>query len=377
MNATTASRSLAGGRDLLDALVLALRARGHRVVGPRREGAAIVLEPLSSADDLPWSLVDVQAPGHYRLARHESPVAFAHGPPAFSLRRLVSPPEERLVTLRRKGSQIVVEPEPAAAVPIAVIGAKGCDLRALRAQDEVFQGGGHPDPRYVARRGALFTVGVACHRPVSTCFCVSRGGDVRPDPADTDLLLTELSDAEPRYLLEATTDRGREVLAAMQGDAATDDERARASAQDEAAREAIERALPREAAEAALLAADELDDFEDVAARCLSCQSCTAVCPTCFCLTVEEEPSFDGASSTRVRRRDSCFSPDFSYMHGGSVRDSRAGRYRHWMRHKLATWSSQWGRDGCVGCGRCSTWCPAGIDFVAEATHHLRPQGDA
>lgn len=374
MSAETASKGRAGGRELLDALVTTLLAQGYRVMGPRREGAALQLEPIDDVDQLPWAVVDAQGPGRYRLEQYEQPVAFAHGPLTFSMRRLVSPPEERLVTLRRKGAELAVEPAAVHARPTAVIGAKGCDLRALRAQDAVFRDGAHPDPRYVARREALFTVAVACHRPADTCFCVSRGGDVRPDPDDADLLLTELVSASPRYLLEASSDRGREVLDAMPGDAIGEDDRVRASDQDHAAREAMVRALPREAAQAALLAAEETEDFEAVAERCLACQSCTAVCPTCFCVTVEEEPSYDGQASTRVRRRDSCFSPDFSYMHGGAVRGSRAGRYRHWMRHKLATWSGQWGLDGCVGCGRCTTWCPAGIDFVAEATRHIQRQ---
>lgn len=347
------------------------------VLGPRRDAGALQLERIDTADQLPWGIADTQQPGRYRLEEHEDPVAFAHGPLAFSMRRLVSPPEERLVTLRRKGAELAVEPVSAKAPPTAVIGAKGCDLRAMRAQDAVFRDGAHPDPRYVARREALFTVGVACHRPADTCFCVSRGGDVRPEPDDTDLMLTELVGASPRYLLEACSERGRKVLEAMSGEAISEADRTRAAAQDVAAREAMVRALPREATQAALLATEDTEVFEEVADRCLACQSCTAVCPTCFCVTVEEEPSFDGQSSTRVRRRDSCFSPDFSYMHGGAVRSSRAGRYRHWMRHKLATWSSQWGLDGCVGCGRCTTWCPAGIDFVAEATRHIQRQEEA
>ncbi len=37
------------------------------------------------------------------------------------------------------------------------------------------------------------------------------------------------------------------------------------------------------------------------------------------------------------------------------------------MTHKLANWIDQFGESGCVGCGRCITWCPAGIDITAEA----------
>jgi Fe-S-cluster-containing hydrogenase component 2 len=107
--------------------------------------------------------------------------------------------------------------------------------------------------------------------------------------------------------------------------------------------------------------------WADAAKRCLSCGNCTMVCPTCFCTTVDDHSDLTGASATRVRKWDSCFTLDFSYIHGGAVRQSGSARYRQWMTHKLASWYDQFGTSGCVGCGRCITWCPTGIDITAEA----------
>jgi hypothetical protein len=90
-------------------------------------------------------------------------------------------------------------------------------------------------------------------------------------------------------------------------------------------------------------------------------------CPTCFCTTVEDTTDLSGEVATRTRRWDSCFSADFAYVSGGSVRPSLRARYRQWMTHKLATWHEQFGSSGCVGCGRCITWCPVGIDITEEA----------
>ena len=106
--------------------------------------------------------------------------------------------------------------------------------------------------------------------------------------------------------------------------------------------------------------------WDEVAGRCLTCGNCTMVCPTCFCTTVEDVASLDGAPSEHVRHWDSCFTTDFSYLHGGSVRASPRSRYRQWMTHKLSTWWEQFGTSGCVGCGRCITWCPVGIDITEE-----------
>jgi formate hydrogenlyase subunit 6/NADH:ubiquinone oxidoreductase subunit I len=107
--------------------------------------------------------------------------------------------------------------------------------------------------------------------------------------------------------------------------------------------------------------------WDEVAQRCLTCANCTMVCPTCFCITVEDHSDLAGQSAERVRRWDSCFTLDFSYIHGGSVRTENRSRYRQWMTHKLASWIDQFGTSGCVGCGRCITWCPVGIDITEEA----------
>ena len=116
--------------------------------------------------------------------------------------------------------------------------------------------------------------------------------------------------------------------------------------------------------------------WDDVADRCLSCSNCTAVCPTCFCTSVEDVTDLAGDVAGRDRVWDSCFNADFSYIHGGTVRSSPKSRYRQWMTHKLGSWIDQFGMSGCVGCGRCITWCPAAIDITAEAAA-LRAEADA
>ena len=105
----------------------------------------------------------------------------------------------------------------------------------------------------------------------------------------------------------------------------------------------------------------------EVANRCLTCGNCTLVCPTCFCNTIYEATDLAGKHAERWRKWDSCFNVDFSYIHGGSIRSSPMSRYRQWMTHKLATWIDQFGTSGCVGCGRCITWCPVGIDITEES----------
>ena len=71
-------------------------------------------------------------------------------------------------------------------------------------------------------------------------------------------------------------------------------------------------------------------------------------------------------SSERVRRWSSCFTESHGYIHGIVLRPDARSRYRQWLTHKLGAWHAQYGRSGCVGCGRCIAWCPAAIDLVEE-----------
>jgi Fe-S-cluster-containing hydrogenase component 2 len=112
----------------------------------------------------------------------------------------------------------------------------------------------------------------------------------------------------------------------------------------------------------------EHPQWDNVADRCLACTNCTLVCPTCFCSATEDVTDLSLQTAERTRRWDSCFNPEFARVHGGNFRSSIRGRYRQWLTHKFASWFDQFDVSGCVGCGRCITWCPVGIDVTEEIT---------
>jgi formate hydrogenlyase subunit 6/NADH:ubiquinone oxidoreductase subunit I len=356
MAASTASvvdvQSLAG-------LISALEERGYQVVGPQVRDGAVVLDRLSGVMDLPAGWTDTQAPGQYRLARNGGGALFACHTGPQSWKKFLHPADIRLFR---------TDPVPR----YAFFGVKPCELAAIRIQDRVLMDDRYPDVVYQARRRGAFMVAVNCTSAAGDCFCASMGtGPSATGPFD--LVLTELcQDGRHEFLVEAGSAAGEEILAALAAAPAGDDVRSRAAAA--VAEAAIQiRTVDTAAARQALNDGFDHPRWDDVAARCMCCGNCTMACPTCFCTTVEDVSAIGGANPERLRKWDSCFTLAFSYIHGGSVRSSAKSRYRQWLTHKFASWVDQFGSSGCVGCGRCITWCPAGIDITQELEAIQRP----
>jgi ferredoxin len=182
-----------------------------------------------------------------------------------------------------------------------------------------------------------------------------------------DLALTELVGPEGHnFIIRAESKRALDLISKLNTTAATSDDLEREDAALESAARHQVRKINLEKIEEFLYSNFDNARWETIAKRCLTCANCTLVCPTCFCTTVEDASSLDGCHAERWRRWDSCFTLGFSYIHGGNVRASAKSRYRQWVTHKLASWIGQFGTSGCVGCGRCITWCPAGIDLTEE-----------
>ena len=351
--------------DGLQALIHALARRGYRVVGPTLRDQAIVFDDIEGIADLPAGWTDVQDGGTYRIKRRADDALFGYAVGPHSWKKFLHPSRLTLFRAARKDGGMSVEKEPEPTQKYAFIGARACDLHAIGIQDRVFLGGPYVDPHYQARRQGAFIVATNCGEAGGTCFCVSMGTGPKAE-SGFDIALTELIDEHGhRFLAEIGSDRGSEVLAEVPHQPAGHNHVA--AAEKVLARTAANmgRHMQTDDIHSLLLGNLEHPRWDDVAGRCLTCGNCTMVCPTCFCTSVEDRSDLDGGAE-RSRRWDSCFTEDFSYVHGGSVRQSARSRYRQWMTHKLATWIDQFGSSGCVGCGRCITWCPVGIDITEE-----------
>ncbi|RDI55259.1 4Fe-4S dicluster domain-containing protein [Nocardia mexicana] len=347
----------------LDRLVEVLRARGYRVIGPQVRDGAIVLDELESGAALPSGWGVQTSPGRYRLHRRDDEAVFAHSAGPGSWKQFLHPPHRKIAEIGPDLESVPVDEVP---VKSAFLGVRGCDLASIAILGRVLGGGEYPDPSFGRRRHDLFVVAVNCTEPGGVCFCASMGTGPGVS-AGFDLALTErIEGSDHRFLVEVGTEAGAHVLAEVGSREAETAEIARAGEAVNAAAQRMGRAMPEVDLRTLLRDSRESPHWQDVASRCLTCANCTMVCPTCFCTTTEDVTDLTGDHAQRWERWASCFELDFSYLHGGSVRQSGAGRYRQWLSHKLSTWYDQFGSSGCVGCGRCIAWCPAGIDLTAE-----------
>jgi sulfhydrogenase subunit beta (sulfur reductase) len=351
--------------EALDGLVEALRTRGYRVVGPTVRDGAIVYDDLESGGDLPEGWTEIQDAASYRLERRDDTARFGFASSPHSWKQFLFPPHVRLWRARRSDGDFAVEAaHPEDARPLALLGVRACDLHAIAVQDRVFLKSSYVEPDYAARRKDAFLVAVDCHEPGGTCFCASMGTGPKVE-AGYDLALTELLEDGHRFLVEVGSSRGGDVLAGLPRREATAEDLQAAEASIDRARRRMGRSVEANDLRDLLARNAEHPRWSDVAERCLTCGNCVLVCPTCFCSSVEDVNELDGTTE-RWRRWDTCYSVDHSYIHGGSIRRSARSRYRQWLTHKFGTWHDQFGMSGCVGCGRCITWCPVGIDVTEE-----------
>jgi ferredoxin len=351
-------------RSNLDELLGAIRRRGFRLIGPVVTDGAICYDDIASTADLPAGWTDEQDGGTYRLRRRDDDALFGYNVGPQGWKKYLFPASATLWRSRPAPGGPGKPEKPDG--PFAFIGVRSCELHAIAIQDRVFLGGENVDPEYAARRAGAFIVAVNCGQAASTCFCVSMSAGPKA-ASGFDLALTELIDGEGhRFLVEAGTERGAEIMSEIPCSAATPADTREAEKVTEGTVAQMSRAMP--ALDLRDLLYDNLEHprWDDVASRCLACGNCTMVCPTCFCFSVEDVSDLAGDTAERHRSWDSCFTLDHSYLHGGAVRNSTRSRYRQWMTHKLATWIGQFDTPGCVGCGRCIAWCPVGIDITEE-----------
>jgi len=341
------------------------------VVGPSLSEGVVRLRELRGGEDLASGVTDIQGPGSYFLGG-ESAFVFASVNGPDSPKTYLHPPEIELSKLVEEGRAIELVSSFHSDRKYAFFGIRPCDLRGVGIMDRAMRMPGFEDLVYSTMRdGSIFIV-VNCTRAGKNCFCASMGTGPAAD-SGYDVAITELSEKLLINIPEKNVDlfRGIELEAATEEELREGEEMVR-DARGQMGRRISERDPARR-----MYASLDSPVWGEAAERCLACGNCTMVCPTCFCNTIVERTDLRDGSVSRVRVWDSCLSKDFVYSAGGNPRRQRTARYRQFVMHKFAYWPDEFGTYGCVGCGRCITWCPVGIDITDTVNGVMKEQQGA
>ena len=358
-------------RGSVHRLILNLQSRGFTVVGPSLSEGVVRLKELSGAGDLASGTVDIQGPGSYVIGG-ESPFVFASVNGPDSPKRYLHPAEVEMSKLVDEGAGLELVSAFHSDRKYAFFGIRPCDLRGVLVMDRTMLMPGFEDPVYSTQREDSIFIVVNCTRAGENCFCASMGTGPAAE-SGYDIAITEL----PEKLLFDMPERDASLFQGIDLSVATKEELREAEGMVRRAREHMGRRISEKDPARKLHSALDSQVWGKSADRCLACGNCTMVCPTCFCNTMIDRTDLRDGSVSRVRVWDSCLSKDFVYSAGGNPRQTRTARYRQFVMHKFAYWPDEFGVYGCVGCGRCITWCPVGIDITDTLNAVLKDSQDA
>jgi sulfhydrogenase subunit beta (sulfur reductase) len=374
-NSTTKAQVLIERQQLPELLELVSK-KGYKLLGPMVRDGAIVYDEIAGDKDLPIGWTDTQSGGSYCLKKTDSPRVFGFTLGQQSWKSFFYPPTLKYWTAKKENGEVEIETGDSTTPRQALIGVRACELAALAIHDKVLMGDQYKDPHYAALRENSFIVALNCSKACGTCFCDSMKTGPRVQ-SGYDLALTEVvEDGKHYFIIDIGSMKGTQAIHGLAAKPASIEHEAIIDKMMKTTKSQMKINLDTNNLKEILWRNFENPQWDAVDKRCLSCSNCTMVCPTCFCISVEENTDLTGTKAERIRRWDSCFRLDFSYIFGGSIRPSTKSRYRQWLTHKLSSWVDQFGTFGCVGCGRCITWCPVGINIAEEATAIRKSEHD-
>ncbi|MDR1712945.1 MAG: 4Fe-4S dicluster domain-containing protein [Coriobacteriales bacterium] len=299
------------------------------------------------------------------------------GEPRFDLVNTMLPPKDLLFPQSEKMYRYGIDAEGqpfinsiCESTDVVLFGIRPCDVRSIECMDDVFLTKGFADENYQARRQHLLTVAIGCTAPAETCFCDSMGLSPVQAPA-ADILLNETADGRA-WQITAQTEKGQQALAAA-GFSAD-------SSESTAAEVSCSLKVNTQGLAAKLDAMYDHPLWEQTARKCLTCGTCTYVCPTCHCFDISQENRM--REGTRFRSWDSCMFFAYTEMAGNhNPRADKMPRVRQRFLHKLCFFEQRYGKTLCVGCGRCVEKCPVALDITVlidqlNAAEPVQPAGE-
>ncbi len=273
----------------------------------------------------------------------------------FSAKKFFRPSKEKIFSFKKDKASFEISPEIDTTKRV-LFGIRPCGTHALQALDQLFVKFFGEDQFYSSRRKNTIIIALQCSKACKNGFCTSLGTS---QAVGYDILFLERG---ADFFVKAETEAGKDLLDAEFFKHTSD---AEPSFNLECEKNLETKDLGKN-----LYANFNHPVWKQESERCLSCSSCTQICPTCYCYRLNDDFVFGSdTESERNRTWDSCQLKRFTKVAGNHVfRPSRKGRLRQFVLHKFSYYEENHGTHLCVGCGRCITTCPVEIDltFIAN-----------
>jgi sulfhydrogenase subunit beta (sulfur reductase) len=285
-------------------------------------------------------------------------IAFDFQNTALSPKEFFFPPTETLFTVVNKEGQVELKPAEVERETV-IFGIRPCDAKGIAALDLPYLK--EPaDGLYRRHREKTTLISLSCLTACAECFCSSMGSG--PDDAsDVDIMLTEVDNG---YIVQALTDKGKALLP----------ENLLSTSNEVPPAPPSSATVPSEGIAKKMRQAFDSPYWGKLADRCVHCNVCSYVCPTCYCFDVRDYES--KGKIDRVRSWESCQSSGFTKIAGGhDPRATKGARLRQRFSHKLLYFPEEFGTSHCVGCGRCVRSCPVNID-IREIIKDIQELGE-
>lgn len=245
-----------------------------------------------------------------------------------------------------------------------VVGVKACDLKALQILDKALINSDFIDPDYKQLRDNTTIISSDCTEVGEYCHCNLKNGK----PYSENGFDLNLSPINGKYLVTSGSEKGEALLETVKKYVNVPNHTADDLSIVEKQRAQVESKLSEQNKKFELknkcinLKKSPVDSWNAESKECVGCGGCTNICPSCYCLILNDESKFE--QFIKVRTYDSCQLNGYARVAGGATpRPKMYERFRHRYLCKHIYFQSNFGELGCTGCGRCSEVCPAKIDF--------------
>ncbi|NHJ26071.1 MAG: hypothetical protein EAX89_15950 [Candidatus Lokiarchaeota archaeon] len=276
-------------------------------------------------------------------------------------KEILFPKMEVLFEYTLDGKEVEIEDRKDLNEKNIIFGIRPCDAHSFILLENFFGLGDTPDEIFLKKRQNTTLIGIGCNTPRTTCFCTSIEGHPF-NKVDFDIFLVDLGE---KYLLEAVSDKGRELVKKFSWlkDAKKDDLK-QAERLSKEAEEAIVTKLDLSHIDKVLDPNFDHPIWKEISEICVGCGTCSFLCPTCTCFDVIDETDQYNNKGRRVRIWDTCqFCLYTLHTSGHNPRDSCIERCRNRIMHKFSYYPENYNVLGCVGCGRCVQLCPVNNDL--------------